>query len=141
MIVNSMARSKDDLSFMVDYEGAQKKIEQKSEAGLRFDAGKSRWDLVPPEIGELVDVYTFGATKYAARNWELGMSWGRVFGSLLRHAWAFWRGEDIDRETGMHHMAHCAWNAIALLTYSRRGIGLDDRVKLGPKTEDTPAVQ
>lgn len=102
-------------------------VEQKSEAGWRYDAGKRRWDLVPPEIEEVVDVFTFGAVKYADRNWEKGMSWGRVFGSLLRHSWAFWRGEDIDKESGLHHMAHAMWNCLALLTYSRRRIGTDDR--------------
>lgn len=101
--------------------------QQKNEPGLRFDAGKPRWDLLPAEIEEIVKVYTIGAVKYAERNWEKGMSWGRVFGSLMRHAWAFWRGETNDKETGLNHMAHVAWNAIALLTYSIRGIGKDDR--------------
>lgn len=113
--------------------------EQKKEPGLRFDAGKRRWDLVPGEIEQVVDVYTFGARKYADRNWEAGMSWGRVFGSLLRHAWAFWRRETYDRESGLHHMAHCAWNAIALLTYSSRGVGTDDRAIIQTR-ENTPTL-
>lgn len=98
--------------------------------GVRYDVGKARWDLVPHEIEEVVDVFTIGAKKYSDRNWELGMDWGRVFGSLMRHSWKFWRGEDIDEETGCHHMAHVMWNALALLTYSRRKIGKDDRPKL-----------
>lgn len=107
------------------------KIEQqKAEPGLRYDAGKTRWDLVPPEFEEVVDVYTFGSRKYADHNWERGMSWGRVFGSLFRHVWKFWRGETIDSESGLHHMAHAAWNCIALLVYSRRGVGTDDRVQI-----------
>lgn len=96
--------------------------------GLRFDDGKPRYDLIPPEaIEELARVYTVGAKKYAPRNWERGMSWGRVFGSLMRHCWKFWRGEAIDEETGCHHMALAAWNCFALFTYDRRQIGEDDR--------------
>lgn len=104
---------------------------RKQGEGLRYDGGKLRYDLLPPDaLEELVKVYTQGAKKYAENNWLKGMSWSRVFGSLLRHAWAFWRGEILDPETGCHHMAHVAWNAFALCTYALRKIGTDDRVIL-----------
>lgn len=98
--------------------------------GLRFNEGKTKWDLVPPEIEEIVEVYTMGAKKYAPRNWEKGMNWSVCFASMMRHIWKWWRGEDFDVESKQHHMAHVAWNAIALLTYYRRNIGTDDRVKV-----------
>ena len=105
--------------------------ESKSEAALRYDAGKSRYDLIPPEaLDAIATLYTYGANKYAERNWEKGMSWSRCFGSLMRHAWAFWRGENVDPESGLHHMTHAAWNCIALFTYSVKAIGTDDRSKL-----------
>ena len=68
-----------------------------------------------------------GVEKYPERNWEKGMDWSRVFGSLLRHAWKFWKEEDYDEETGCHHMAMVAWNAMALCSYSLRKIGKDNR--------------
>lgn len=111
------------------------KAQLKQEPALRYDGGKPRYDLIPCEpMDELAKVYEFGARKYAARNWEKGMSWGRCFGSLMRHAWAFWRGETHDPETGLHHMAHVAWNAFALLCYDRRQRGTDDRdvLPVGP---------
>lgn len=109
--------------------------EQKSEPGLRYDAGKLRYDLIPPEaLDELARVYTVGAAKYADRNWERGMSWGRCFGALMRHAWAFWRGEAEDPETKCHHMAHVAWNAFALFVYNHNRVGQDDRFL--PQTEE-----
>jgi hypothetical protein len=98
------------------------------EPALRYDVGKERFDLVPADsLFALVDVYTKGAAKYADRNWEKGMSWSRCFGSLMRHAWKFWRGETNDPETGCHHMAHVAWNALALVSYDLRKVGTDDR--------------
>ena len=104
--------------------------QQKDEPGLRYDSGKLRYDLLPVDsLEELVKVYTIGAAKYADRNWEKGMSWGRCFGSLLRHAFAFWRGEVFDQETKCHHMAHVAWNALTLVSFTMRGIGTDDRDK------------
>lgn len=102
-----------------------------SEEGLRFNAGKPRYDLLPADgLAALVDVYTKGAEKYADRNWEKGMAWSKCFASLMRHCWKFWRGEDYDEETGCHHMAMAAWNATALCVYSLRRIGDDDRVKV-----------
>jgi len=96
--------------------------------GVRYDTGKTRYDLLPADgLEALADVYTKGALKYADRNWEKGMAWHRVFGSLLRHAWKFWRGESHDPETGCHHMAMVAWNALALCCYDMRGVGEDDR--------------
>lgn len=96
--------------------------------GKRFDDGKPRYDLVPPEaMDALADHYRKGAQKYTDRNWERGMAWGKCFASMMRHAWAWLRGEEIDPETGTHHMIAVAWNAIALYTYHTRKIGNDDR--------------
>lgn len=104
------------------------------EAGLRYDAEKPRYDLIPPDALEaLAWVYTIGAKKYADRNWEKGMTWGRCFSSLMRHAWAFWRGEDNDGETELPHMAHVAWNAFTLISYTKRRIGTDNRLLEIPK--------
>jgi hypothetical protein len=100
--------------------------------GLRFDGGKPAYDLIPPEaMDELALLYTIGARKYSDRNWERGMSFSRCFGPLMRHAWKFWRGEERDPETGIHHMIHAAWNAFALYVYVVRHIGIDDR---GPQS-------
>jgi hypothetical protein len=103
---------------------------------LRYDAGKPRFDLIPPEALEaLAAHYAAGARKYQDRNWEKGMLWCRCFGSLMRHAWAWLRGEDIDAETGSHHVIAVAWNAFALYAYSVRSIGEDDRPHCGKPAE------
>lgn len=99
-----------------------------STEGIRFDQGKPRYDLIPPEVlEEYAKVMEFGARKYADRNWEKGMKWGRVFRSALSHLLKFWRGETYDEESGLHHLAHALWNVAALLTYSLRKVGTDDR--------------
>lgn len=96
--------------------------------GLRFDEGKERVDLLPPDaLLELGKVYGAGSVKYAARNWEKGMAYHKVLGPLMRHLFKWMRGEKIDPEDGQLHIAKVAWNAIALLTYELRGIGVDDR--------------
>jgi hypothetical protein len=96
---------------------------------IRYDDGKPAYDLIPAKaLHELVLVYSMGAKKYAPRNWEKGMAYSRMFASMMRHAWAFWRGEDKDPESGLHHMAHVAFGALGLVEYSLRNIGEDDRV-------------
>lgn len=97
---------------------------------VKDDESKPRYDLLPPNaLNELVAVYTMGAKKYAPRNWEKGLRWGRVFAALMRHAWAWWSGESRDHESGLNHMAHVAWCALALAEYnmSPKNVGEDDR--------------
>lgn len=106
--------------------------------GRKDDGGKIRLELVPPELLFAVgDILTFGAAKYEARNWEKGMSWGRVFGALMRHLWAWWGGSgpttksfllgDLDPETGRSHLWHAGCCIAFLIAYEERGVGTDDR--------------
>lgn len=95
--------------------------------GLRYDTGKNRIELVPPEwIWMLADVTTQGSKKYAERNWEKGMKWSKLVGCMFRHAIKWIAGETHDKETGCHHLAMVAWNALALATYQLRGVGEND---------------
>jgi len=109
--------------------------------GIKFDAGKVQLELVPPELLFSVGtILTFGALKYSERNWEKGMSWGRVFGALMRHMWSWWAGNgptsksfmfgDLDDETGHSHLWHAAACISFLIAYEERGTGTDDRSRL-----------
>jgi hypothetical protein len=62
-------------------------------------------------------------------NWVKGMAWRRCLGSLLRHTFAWAAGEDFDKESGLHHMAHVARGALTLIAYHKRKVGTDDRIK------------
>lgn len=96
--------------------------------GVKFDEGKVRMDLLPPELLEsTAKVLTFGADKYGDRNWELGMAWSRPFGALMRHMWDWWKGEEADPETGYSPLEHAACCIAFLISYEQRGIGEDDR--------------
>lgn len=102
--------------------------ERKSEPGKKFDNGKLRYDLIPPEALEaLAAICTMGADKYDEHNWEKGMSWSRIIGALLRHLYEWIKGNEIDDESGKSHLWHVLWNAAALVTYEQRKVGTDDR--------------
>lgn len=97
-------------------------------AGLRYDEGKPRVDLIPPEaIFGLGHALGEGAKKYAERNWERGMPWSKAIGPLLRHMFKFMMGEEFDKETGVPHIDLVLVNATFLSTYYHRQIGEDDR--------------
>lgn len=112
--------------------------------GRKDDGGKLRYDLIPPDaLTELVRVYSVGAARYGDRNWERGISFGRIFAALMRHAWAFWRGQENDPDDGIHHLAHAAWNCLTLLAYRLRGMtAFDDRLcsPVSPTWDDVAAV-
>lgn len=106
----------------------EKKMGQKTAA--RFSEGKVRYDLVAPwSLNEIARVYTYGTIKYDDDNWWKGLKWKKdVFGCILRHVWKWFRGEKYDDESGLHHLAHAAWNCMTLMEYERNNIGTDDRV-------------
>lgn len=99
-----------------------------SKKGVKFDNGKTRYDLLPPEgVDAVAVILTYGAQKYAARNWEQGMDWSRPFSAALRHLFAWWGGEKTDPDTGKSHLWHAATNIFFLIAYEIRGVGTDDR--------------
>ena len=96
--------------------------------GRKYDSGKPRLDLLPPELlFGVSDILTFGAAKYGDRNWESGMAWSRVFAALMRHLWAWWRGDAADAETGKSHLWHAGCCIAFLIAYEARSAGTDDR--------------
>lgn len=86
---------------------------------------KLRWDLLPMELIEwAVKVYTFGAKKYKPRTWQLigktedgTNEFQRYKAALLRHLVAHEKGEFLDPESNLPHLAHVLWNAISILYF------------------------
>lgn len=102
---------------------------QELKTGEKKDNGKPRWELLDySAIEEIVKVLTLGAQKYEARNWELGIHYGRVFGAVQRHLSAWWMGESTDKETGLSHLSHALTELMFLSAYEKRGMKeFDDR--------------
>ena len=97
---------------------------------VKNDLGKLRYDLVPINaLEELTKVLTFGAKKYADRNWEKGFEWGVVYAALMRHITAWWRGEDIDPESGLSHLSHAMCNIAFLIEFLNTHPEMDNRPK------------
>ena len=96
----------------------------------RHNKGKLRLDLVPPEaIEALAEVIGYGAEKYDENDWRKGDKYSTTYASLQRHLLAWYKGIDNDDESGMNHLHHAITNIAFLVTYSKNGIGTDDRYK------------
>lgn len=101
-----------------------------TKVGVKFDGNKLRWDLIPVfPLELLLRLYTEGAAKYDARNWEKGMRFGKLFAAMMRHATLWWGGEIYDKkDEWQHHLAAVAWNALALIELERTHAECDDRI-------------
>ncbi len=76
--------------------------------GRKFDSGKPRWCLMRWEqLIEVVKVLTYGSNKYDDNNWmKVPNGRERYFDAGMRHATDWWKGEKLDHESGLHHLAH-----------------------------------
>jgi hypothetical protein len=109
--------------------------------GYKKDAGKLRYDLIPPEpMKRVAEVYTMGAGKYSPHNWRRGMAWSRVIGAAQRHLEAFRAGTSVDPIDGQHVLASVVWCALALMEYERTHPELDDRMLDGREIDAVEAI-
>ena len=84
--------------------------------GTKYDTNKLLWGLLPiEEIEDMVRGITYGAFKYEEHNWKKVTPKERYLHALWRHIAAHMKGEAIDQETGVPHLALAALNAIFLL--------------------------
>ena len=88
--------------------------------GLKYDEGKPNLSLVfsgfAKALQDVGHVGTFGARKYTPAGWKsVPNLQERYMSALLRHTFAVLDNEPFDCETGRHHLAHVAWNALAML--------------------------
>jgi len=95
-------------------------------AGIKFDADKPRWDLLPwAEMEDVVQVLTFGAKKYGAYNWRsVPQAQERYFSAALRHITAWKSGEIIDPESGLPHLSHAISSLLFLDNFDGEDHGL-----------------
>lgn len=83
---------------------------------LKFDGDKARYDLVPPSaIQGMADVLTFGARKYKPNNWKNCEDPERYVAAYMRHLEAYRNGEELDKDSGLPHLAHAMTNLAFLL--------------------------
>jgi len=110
------------------------------EQGAKLDAGKVLAGVLSDfslALMEVAKVGTFGAIKYSRGGWQ------SVDNGFIRYTDALWRHllaerhEDQDKDSGLLHQAHLAWNALSRLELMLRkthnksvhGIGVTKQYK------------
>lgn len=96
-----------------------------TDKGVKLDDGKNRLGLVlggfASAIKEVGCIGTFGANKYTDNGWQsVPNGVARYTDALLRHLFAHFEGEEIDPESGYRHLAHVAWNCLAILSLTHK---------------------
>lgn len=91
----------------------------KTSKGRKYDKGKLLWDLFPFDVAEgVVDILTYGAKKYDPNNWQ-NVETYRYISALFRHLVAWLGGEELDKESGKHHLDHALCNLIFIRWQSK----------------------
>lgn len=98
------------------------------ETGGQKGQKPEQYSLIPKgPLAEVARLYGRGAEKYARNNWAQGYDWHLSFDALMRHAWAFWGGEDVDPETRCHHLSSVVFHAFSLMEFGDTHPEKDDR--------------
>lgn len=92
-----------------------------SDAGAKLDAGKQMPMLVlggfATALEKVTEIGTFGANKYSPDGWKSVKNGRfRYFQAFGRHILASFR-EELDPDSGLPHLAHAAWNLLAVLEF------------------------
>jgi hypothetical protein len=103
--------------------------------GAKLDNEKPRLDLVLGDFAkalqEVGKIGTMGAKKYTDHGWlSVDQAETRYLSAGLRHYFQHSEGIYIDEESGLPHLAHHAWNALAVLElylrkYKSKGKSVD----------------
>lgn len=91
--------------------------------GIKFDQEKPDWSLLDLNlIEDVIKVLTYGAKKYDRDNWQKVVEANphRYFSAAMRHIAAFQKGEKVDSETELSHLAHAQCCLIFLAWHEKQ---------------------
>ena len=122
-----------------EFQGSTKGIKDPNgkdahEDGAKLDSGKERVSLLfkqyfPNAILGITKVSEFGAKKYSPGGWKtVPEGYQRYSDAMERHSLQAASGEVLDKDSGLPHDFHTAWNALARVEFG---------IKEGLYDEDT----
>lgn len=96
--------------------------------GTKHDDNKVMFQLlVWSFIEDIAKAMTFGANRCGDRNWQKGIPTSRLWGAVFRHLVAVIKGETVDKESGISHLAHAACNLMFIYWMMLERPDLDDQ--------------
>jgi hypothetical protein len=101
-----------------------------SASGAKADAGKVLGGLLldfAHALELVAEVGTHGAEKYSRGGWvAVPDGEQRYLDAAIRHLLKLGKGEQDDADSGLPHLAHIAWNFLAVLDLQQRELAHDD---------------
>jgi hypothetical protein len=86
-------------------------------------------------LEQMALVLGFGEKKYGTHNWRGGILISRLVSAALRHVFAFTKGETMDPESGLPHLAHASCCLMMAIWMGKNHPDLDDRHKIDETIE------
>ena len=100
------------------------------EPGCKLDEGKVLGGLLldfAHALELVAEVGTHGAEKYSRGGWvAVPDGEQRYLDAAIRHLLKLGKGEQDDADSGLPHLAHIAWNFLAVLDLQQRDLAHDD---------------
>ena len=99
----------------------------------RYGVAKPAMSVVPPDaLIHLMRAMANGAAKYGAFNWrDRNVSSSVYYDAALRHLMAWFDGEEVASDSGVHHLGHVMACCAILLDAAENGGLNDNRPKPG----------
>jgi len=90
---------------------------------------KPQLQIIPTEFSvQVANALMFGASKYGPWNWRGSkVEIMTYLGAMKRHIDAVIDGEDIDPESGFHHLGHVAANCAIVIDAQKCSMMIDNR--------------
>lgn len=86
-------------------------------------------------LGEIGVAMTEGVHKYGAFNYRhVNINASTYYDAVMRHMMSYWEGEDIDPDSGLHHVTKAITSLVVLRDSMINGTIVDDRPKAAPST-------
>lgn len=84
---------------------------------MTTSASERRYSLLPGRaLAEVVDAFAHGAAKHAPGDWATRGDTDHYYDKAMRHLEAYRvRGEELDAESGVHHLAKAAADLLIML--------------------------
>lgn len=111
------------------------------EPGAKLDKGKEKVAFALSQfftaLANVNGVSEYGAEKYTVNGWrDVPDGENRYLEALLRHLAKHKDGELFDKDTGLLHVSHMAWNALAVLEFVCKNLTLQSTPKPQVQTSE-----
>lgn len=117
---------------MEEWAAEAKPVGPVSLGGTKHDSGKPDLSIVPLiAIEQEARAFSFGEKKYGRYNYTAGFETSRLVSAALRHIHAYNSGEQVDGESGLHHLGHARACLAMLLHCEELGTLTDNRFRKG----------